>query len=176
MSQFSFAPVQVQIASTDCFGAELIVLSERPRSATMPSDESIRPSRHSHALVKQSGEFGLNVPSADLLRALDYCGNVSGRDVDKFNAMGLTPVPAHIIRTPLIAECLGGTVPLAFCPTLEEAVSRGYELSQPGDVVLLSPACASYDMFDNFEHRGDVFRNAVEALRASVNRSGEALA
>ena len=75
---------------------------------------------------------------------------------------------------PLIAECLGGTVPLTSCPTLEEAVKRGYELSQPGDVVLLSPACASYDMFDNFEHRGEVFRNAVEALKASINRSGEA--
>jgi flavin reductase (DIM6/NTAB) family NADH-FMN oxidoreductase RutF len=66
---------------------------------------SIRPSRYSHPLVTQAGEFGLNVPSVSLLRAVDYCGSVSGRDVDKFTAMGLTPAPAHVIRTALIAEC-----------------------------------------------------------------------
>lgn len=66
---------------------------------------SIRPSRYSHPLVKQSGEFGLNVPTVDLLRAVDYCGSVSGRDVDKFKAMGLTPARARTIQTALIAEC-----------------------------------------------------------------------
>jgi len=48
--------------------------------------------------------------------------------------------------------------------TLDEAVTRARELAQPGDAVLLSPAGASFDAFDNFEHRGDVFRELVRAL------------
>lgn len=49
--------------------------------------------------------------------------------------------------------------------TLPDAVRRGYALAQPAGVVLLSPACASFDMFRNMEHRGEVFRAAVEELR-----------
>jgi flavin reductase (DIM6/NTAB) family NADH-FMN oxidoreductase RutF len=66
---------------------------------------SIRPSRHSHPLVQTSGEFAINVPTAEMVRAVDWCGNYSGRDHDKFARMGLTPVPANVIKTALIAEC-----------------------------------------------------------------------
>ena len=66
---------------------------------------SIRPSRHSHPLVAGASEFGLNVPSVEMLRAVDYCGTVSGRETDKWKAMELTPAPARIIKTALIAEC-----------------------------------------------------------------------
>ena len=45
--------------------------------------------------------------------------------------------------------------------TLERAVAHAAELAEPGDVVLLSPACASYDQFANFEERGDAFRRLV---------------
>jgi UDP-N-acetylmuramoylalanine--D-glutamate ligase len=47
---------------------------------------------------------------------------------------------------------------------MEEAVRMARAASRPGDVVLLSPACASFDMFENFEHRGAVFKAAVLAL------------
>jgi len=66
---------------------------------------SIRPSRYSHGLVKQHGEFAVNLPTADLVRVTDYCGNVSGRKVDKFADTGLTPAPAKAIGTVVIAEC-----------------------------------------------------------------------
>jgi len=66
---------------------------------------SIRPSRYSHGLVKQYGEFAVNLPTTDLARVTDYCGVVSGREVDKFSAAGLTPVPAKVISTVIIAEC-----------------------------------------------------------------------
>lgn len=66
---------------------------------------SIRPSRYSHGLVKQSGEFAVNIPTAEMVRAVDYCGNVSGRTEDKFRAMGLTAVPTQVIRTAVIKEC-----------------------------------------------------------------------
>jgi UDP-N-acetylmuramoylalanine--D-glutamate ligase len=48
--------------------------------------------------------------------------------------------------------------------SMEEAVQIADDLSHPGDCVLLSPACASFDMFRGFEHRGEVFIQAVEAL------------
>jgi len=66
---------------------------------------SIRPSRYSHGLVKQSGEFAVNVPTAEMVRAVDYCGNVSGRTEDKFKAMDLTAVLAKVVRTAVIKEC-----------------------------------------------------------------------
>jgi UDP-N-acetylmuramoylalanine--D-glutamate ligase len=48
--------------------------------------------------------------------------------------------------------------------SMEDAVARAVAAAQPGDAVVLSPACSSYDMFDNYEHRGRVFAAAVEAL------------
>lgn len=66
---------------------------------------SIRPSRLTHAMIIESQEFVLNVPSATLARAVDVCGVVSGRSGDKFAASGLTPVAASKVRAPLVAEC-----------------------------------------------------------------------
>ena len=55
-------------------------------------------------------------------------------------------------------------VPLHDAPTLEEAVGQARERAHAGDAVLLSPACASFDMFRNYPHRAEVFRAAVRAL------------
>jgi flavin reductase (DIM6/NTAB) family NADH-FMN oxidoreductase RutF len=66
---------------------------------------SIRPSRHSHGLVRQAGAFAVNVPTAAMTAAVDWCGNVSGRTEDKFAAMKLTPAPARMIPTAVIQEC-----------------------------------------------------------------------
>ena len=66
---------------------------------------SIRPSRHSHGLVKQHGEFAVNLPTADMAKVTDYCGTVSGRKVDKFAATGLTSSPSKALETVVIAEC-----------------------------------------------------------------------
>lgn len=66
---------------------------------------SIRPSRYSHALIREAGEFVINLPSRKELEAMDYCGVASGRDVDKFAATGLTATPAEVVKAPLIAEC-----------------------------------------------------------------------
>jgi UDP-N-acetylmuramoylalanine--D-glutamate ligase len=49
---------------------------------------------------------------------------------------------------------------------MEDAVDAAREFALPGDIVLLSPACASFDMFDNFEHRGRIFRECVRRLLA----------
>ncbi len=50
------------------------------------------------------------------------------------------------------------------CGDMEEAIDQAYEEASEGDIVLLSPACASFDMFDNYEHRGQVFKNLVKSL------------
>ena len=65
----------------------------------------VRPERFSHGLIVESGEFVVNLPRADQVTAVDYCGQVSGRDVDKWAACSLTPVAGSKVRTPLIAEC-----------------------------------------------------------------------
>lgn len=67
---------------------------------------SVRPvGRHSHRLIKESGEYVINIPSAGQARVVDYCGTVSGKDVNKFKETGLTPAPASHVKAPLIAEC-----------------------------------------------------------------------
>ncbi len=66
---------------------------------------SVRPSRYSHGLIKETSEFVINLPSADQVRWVDYCGVVSGRDVDKWAACGFTPAPATEVQVPIIAEC-----------------------------------------------------------------------
>ena len=65
----------------------------------------------------------------------------------------------------LLAAALGDAAPLVRVKTLDEAVQRCAELAQSGDAVLLSPACASLDMFKNFEERGRLFAQAAEALQ-----------
>jgi flavin reductase (DIM6/NTAB) family NADH-FMN oxidoreductase RutF len=65
----------------------------------------VRPERFSHDLIAQSGEFVVNLARADQVDVVDYCGQVSGRNVDKWAACNLTPAPANKIRTPVIAEC-----------------------------------------------------------------------
>jgi UDP-N-acetylmuramoylalanine--D-glutamate ligase len=65
---------------------------------------------------------------------------------------------------PLVVQDLGGEVPVATAGSFEEVVATARRLAQPGDAVLLSPACSSYDMFKNYEERGARFRAAVEAM------------
>jgi flavin reductase (DIM6/NTAB) family NADH-FMN oxidoreductase RutF len=65
----------------------------------------IRPERHSYSLIEGSAEFVVNIPTKDMLRAVDFCGLVSGRDVNKFSEAGLTPEHAEKVKPPLIKEC-----------------------------------------------------------------------
>ncbi|MET0117553.1 MAG: UDP-N-acetylmuramoyl-L-alanine--D-glutamate ligase [Sedimenticola sp.] len=64
----------------------------------------------------------------------------------------------------LIAGAIGDKVPVVFAEDMDEAVARAAELALPGDRVLLSPACASFDMYRSYEHRGEVFMTTVGRL------------
>jgi UDP-N-acetylmuramoylalanine--D-glutamate ligase len=75
----------------------------------------------------------------------------------------------HVIRAQLAGAC-----PMEDLETLEAAVQRAAEIAKPGDTVLLSPACASFDMFRDFEHRGELFRHAVRELAVRRETGGRA--
>lgn len=64
-----------------------------------------------------------------------------------------------------IADQLQGAVPLLDLKTLEAAIAYAYRHGKPGDTVLLAPACASFDQFQSFEHRGEVFKQTVNRLQ-----------
>ena len=65
---------------------------------------SVRPSRYSHHMIMETGEFVINLTTKELVYATDYCGVKSGRDVDKWKEMRLTPVPSEQVKAPCIAE------------------------------------------------------------------------
>ncbi len=65
---------------------------------------SIRPSRYSHQIIKESKEFVINLPNLPLAFATDWCGVKSGKDVDKFKEMNLTPSPCSQVKAPQIEE------------------------------------------------------------------------
>ena len=65
---------------------------------------SVRPERHSYEIIKRTGEFVINLTTASLARATDWCGVRSGRDYDKFAEMGLTPMSAVEVSAPVVAE------------------------------------------------------------------------
>ncbi|MBI1749183.1 MAG: UDP-N-acetylmuramoyl-L-alanine--D-glutamate ligase [Acidobacteria bacterium] len=70
-----------------------------------------------------------------------------------------------------ISEQIAGAVPVEAAGTLERAVRLAHEQARPGDVVLLAPACASFDQFENYEHRGRVFKQIVRSLtKPSVSK------
>lgn len=66
---------------------------------------SVRPERHSYEMIKNIGEYVINLTTKELVKAVDYCGVRSGRDVDKFQEMHLTKEEASFVSVPLIREC-----------------------------------------------------------------------
>jgi flavin reductase (DIM6/NTAB) family NADH-FMN oxidoreductase RutF len=66
---------------------------------------AVRPERYSYEIIRQTGEFTVNLPSAAQARITDWCGVVSGRDCDKFEETGLTPAPGIKTNCPIVAEC-----------------------------------------------------------------------
>ncbi len=74
------------------------------------------------------------------------------------------PRPYPYAAAPLIGDALEGSLPVVDCGTLAAAVRYACQHAAPGDVVLLAPACASFDQFQNYEERGKVFKQLVQEL------------
>jgi flavin reductase (DIM6/NTAB) family NADH-FMN oxidoreductase RutF len=66
---------------------------------------SVRPERYSHGIIETTREFVVNVPSLRQVKAVDWCGVVSGRSEDKFAGAGLTPAAALKVQCPIVLEC-----------------------------------------------------------------------
>ena len=66
---------------------------------------SLRPTRYSYNMIKQTGEFVINIPNDKLVWETDFCGTKSGKNIDKFKEAKLTKEEAEIVKTPIIKEC-----------------------------------------------------------------------
>lgn len=141
------------------------------------------PPAHRMALVAEIGGVryvddskGTNIGA--VTAALASCGDrviliAGGRNKGSDFSLLAESVTRHVRHLILIgeaasqmAEQLGSLVPLSEAASMEDAVRRAAEVAQAGDTVLLSPACASFDMFSSYAHRGEVFRQAVQGLRS----------
>ena len=65
---------------------------------------SVKKTRHSHDIIEKNGEFVINLVNRDLVKACDFCGVRSGRNLDKWKETGLTPMPASVVSTDMISE------------------------------------------------------------------------
>ena len=92
----------------------------------------VRPSRHSYDLIQRGEEFVVNLPSVEQAKALDYCGIVSGRDEDKWEACGFTQGVGSKVNVPLIDEC-----PVNLECRLEKTLSLGSHDLFIGEVVAI---------------------------------------
>jgi UDP-N-acetylmuramoylalanine--D-glutamate ligase len=74
---------------------------------------------------------------------------------------------------PFIFSALQGTVPMERVNTMRDAVRTAHSLAADGDVVLLAPACTSFDMFRSFKHRGEVFKQEVLSLQLDQEKEAQ---
>ncbi len=74
---------------------------------------------------------------------------------------------------PAIEAELKTFTPFEHAANMQDAVTRSFAAAKRGDIVLLAPACASFDMFESFEHRGRVFKKEVSSLKFQVSSSGK---
>ena len=81
---------------------------------------SVRPSRHSYSIIKETGEFVLNLTPTSLVRTADYCGIYTGAKVNKFEKCNLTPVQAEEVAAPMIGEC-----PISICCRVTDVIPLG---------------------------------------------------
>ena len=77
------------------------ILSTHPARAYV----SVRPTRHSYKMLKESGEFVINLTTESLVKATDYAGIFTGAKMDKFEKCKLTRVPSGVVSAPTIANC-----------------------------------------------------------------------
>ena len=118
----------------------------------------VAPPRYSHDLIVERGEFTINVPNTNIIDEMHQCGITSGRDVDKFDKTGLTPIPAQKIRSPLIEECYGHLE----CRVVEKHICGDHTLIV-GEVIAAS---ADEDVLEN---NNQVLTRAMPVIQKNWN-------
>ena len=113
-------PVMVTCGKGDT--ANIITVAWTGITNTVPPKTyiSVRPKRHSHALIEENGEFVLNLTPTALVRAADYCGTYTGAKVNKFEKCHLTKLTVGEVEVPLIAEC-----PISLCCRVTDKIPLG---------------------------------------------------
>ena len=98
-------PVMVTCGDMEC--SNIITVAWTGLINTHPPRLSIaiRPTRHSYGMIKERGEFAVNLTPACLIKECDYCGIYTGAKVDKFEKTGLHKAPASVVACPIIEEC-----------------------------------------------------------------------
>jgi flavin reductase (DIM6/NTAB) family NADH-FMN oxidoreductase RutF len=91
---------------------------------------SVRKERHSYDIIRRTGEFVINLTTEQIARATDWCGVKSGREVNKWEAMGLTPMTNDHVAAPLVGES-----PLSICCKVRQVVELGSHDMFIADVV-----------------------------------------
>ena len=102
------APVPpVMVSCGDMESSNIITIAWTGTVNTKPPMTyiSIRPSRHSYGIIKEKGEFVINLTPTELIKKADYCGIYTGKKVDKFEKCGFTKAQASSVSAPLIDEC-----------------------------------------------------------------------
>ena len=94
---------------------------------------SVRPSRHSYAILKEKGEFVINLASADMARSVDFAGIYTGKKMNKFDACGFTPIPSEKVSAPTVAQC-----PLALECKVFDVIPMGSHDVFMADIVSVS--------------------------------------
>lgn len=126
-------PVLVTVGDMD--EANIITIAWTGILATIPPKTyiSVRPSRHSYSMLKEKGEFVINLPSASLAREVDYAGIYTGAKVDKFEKCGFTKIESGEVSAPTIGEC-----PIALECKITEVLSMGSHDVFMADIVSVS--------------------------------------
>ena len=111
---------------------------------------SVRPERYSYNLIKDAGEFVINIPTEKLVFAVDYCGVRSGKNVNKFEEMKLTAMPASQVNAPIIMEC-----PLNIECKIKSSMLLGSHEMFIADIVAVNVDDSAFDKngkidFENF--------------------------
>ena len=117
------APVPpVMVSCGDMEHANILTVAWSGITNTIPAKTyiSVRPKRHSYNIIKESGEFVLNLTPTALVRAADYCGMYTGAKVDKFEKCKLTRAAAEEVAAPMIAEC-----PVSLCCRVSDVIPLG---------------------------------------------------
>lgn len=117
------APVPpVMVSCGDAEHKNILTVAWTGITNTLPAKTyiSVRPSRHSYPIIKEKGEFVINLTPASLVRTADYCGVYTGAKVDKFQKCNLTPVEVEEVSAPLIGEC-----PVSLCCRVSDVIPLG---------------------------------------------------
>lgn len=126
-------PALVTVGDMEC--SNVLTVAWTGILATVPPRTyiSVRPSRHSYGILKEKGEFVINLPSADMARMVDFAGIYTGKKVDKFEKCGFTKAESERVSAPTIAEC-----PLAIECKVFEVIPMGSHDVFMADIVSVS--------------------------------------